>query len=138
MENETSLVHLRIKDNILIVSYRKNLIINLDVAQKIVLQRQSFTRGQKMPAIIFSQGVTSIDKPAREYLASKKGTEGLSASAIIVNSPFSRLLGNFFLMVNKTSIPVKLFSNISQAEKWLQQFMNTNQSNGHGQTIKRD
>jgi hypothetical protein len=41
-------------------------------------------------------------------------------------------------MVNKTSIPVKLFSNISQAEKWLQQFMNTNQSNRHGQTIKGD
>lgn len=138
MEHDTPLVHLRIKDNILIASYRKNLIIDLDVAHKIVLQRQSFTRGQKMPAIILSQGVTSIDKPAREYLASKKGTEGLSACAIIVNSPFSRLLGNFFLMVNKTSIPVKLFSNISRAEKWLQQFMNTNQSNGHGQTIKGD
>lgn len=132
MENDTSLVHLRIKDNILIGSYRKNLIINLDVAQKIVLQRQSFTRGKKMPAIIFSQGITSIDKPAREFLASKEGTEGLSASAIIVDSPFSRFLGNFFLMVNKTSIPVKLFSNILRAEKWLRQFMITNQPNGHG------
>jgi hypothetical protein len=83
-----------------------------------------------MATIILSQGVTSIDKPAREYLASQKGTEGLSASAIIVNSPFSRLLGNFFLRVNKTSIPVKLFSDISKAEKWLQQYIN--KSNGHG------
>jgi len=132
MEYETPFVHLRIKDNILIVSYRKNLIIDLDVAQQIVLQRQSFTRGKTMAAIIFSHGVTSIDKPAREYLASQKGTEGLSASAIIVNSPFSRLLGNFFLRVNKTSIPVKLFSEISKAEKWLQQYINSNQSNGHG------
>jgi len=132
MEYETPFVHLRIKDNILIVSYRKNLIIDLDVAQQIVLQRQSFTRGKTMAAIIFSHGVTSIDKPAREYLASQKGTEGLSASAIIVNSPFSRLLGNFFLRVNKTSIPVKLFSEISKAEKWLQQYITTNQSNGHG------
>jgi hypothetical protein len=127
MEYDTPFVHLRIKDNILIASYKKNLIINLDVAQKIVLQRQSLTRGQIMPVIIFSNEVTSIDKPAREYFASPKGIEGLSASAIIVNSPFSRYLGNFFLMVNKTSIPVKLFSNISQAEKWLQQFI-TNQS----------
>lgn len=135
MEYDTPFVHLRIKDNILIASYRKNLIINLDVAQKIVLQRQSFTRGQKMPVIIFSNGVTSIDKPARVYFASQKGTQGLSASAIIVNSLFSRSMGNFFLMVNKTSIPVKLFSNISRAEKWLQQFITTNQPNGHGQTI---
>jgi len=138
MEYDAPFVHLRIKDNILIVSYRKNLIINLDVAQKIVLQRISFTRGQKMAAMIFSQGVTSMEKPAREYLASKKGTEGLYASAIIVNSPFSRFMGKFFLMVNKTSIPVKLFSNISSAEKWLQQFITSNQSNDYGQTIKRD
>lgn len=131
MEYDTPFVHLRIKDNILIASYKKNLIINLEVAQKIVLQRQSFTRGQVMPVIIFSNEVTSIDKPAREYFASPKGTEGLSASAIIVNSPFSRFLGNFFLMVNKTSIPVKLFSNSSRAEKWLQQFITT-QSYDHG------
>ena len=132
MEYDTPFVHLRIKDNILIASYRKNLIINLDVAKEIVLQRQSFTRGQKMPVIIFCDGVTSIDKPAREYFASPNGTLGLSASAIIVNSPFSRFMGNFFLMVNKTSIPVKLFSKTSQAEKWLQQFITTNNSNGHG------
>jgi hypothetical protein len=124
MEYDTPFVHLRIKDNILIASYKKNLIINLDIAKKIVLQRQSFTRGQKMAVMIFSQGVTGIDKPAREFFASPKGTEGLSASAIVVNSPFSRLLGNFFLRVNKAPIPVKLFSNISSAEKWLQQFIN--------------
>jgi hypothetical protein len=132
MEYDTPFVHLRIKDKILIVSYRKDLIINLDVAQKIVLQRQSFTRGQKMAALIFSQGVTSIDKPARDYLASSKGTEGLSAVAIIVNSPFSRFLGNFFLMVNKTTIPVKLFSNSLSAEKWLQQFVHPHQYNDYG------
>ncbi len=126
MEYDTPFAHLRIKDNILIVSYRTNLIINLDVAQKIVLQRKAFTRGQKMAAIIFGQGVKSIDKAAREFLASSKGTEGVSATAIIVNSPFSKLLGNFFLMVNKTTIPVKLFSKISSAEKWLQQFTSTN------------
>jgi hypothetical protein len=131
MEHDTPFVHLRIKDNILIVSYRRNLIINLDVAHKIVLYRQSFSRGKKFAAIILSQGVTSIDKPAREYLASEEGTEGLFASAIIVNSAFSRFMGNFFMRVNKTSIPVKLFSNISQAKKWLQQFI-SNQSNGYG------
>ena len=132
MEYDTPFVHLRIKDNFLIASYKKNVVINLETAQKIVQQRLSFTRGQKMAAIIVSQGVKGISKPAREFLASEKGTDGLYASAIIVDSPFSRFMGNFFLMVNKTSIPVKLFSNISNAEKWLQQFINTNQSNGHG------
>jgi len=36
MEYDTPFDHLPIKDNILIASYRKNLIINLDVTQEIV------------------------------------------------------------------------------------------------------
>jgi hypothetical protein len=123
MEFDSPLVHLVIKDKILIGTYKKNLIINLEVAQQIVQQRMSFTRGKKLPAMIISHGVTSIDKPAREFLASEKGTEGLSATAIIVNSPFTKSMGNFFLIVNRARIPVKIFSNTSRAEKWLQQFV---------------
>lgn len=135
MEIDTPFVHLLIKDNILIGTYKKNLIINLEVAQQIVEQRLSFTEGKKFASMIICHGVISIDKAAREFLASEKGTHGLSATAIIVNSPFSSLMGNFFLMVNKTGIPVKIFSNTSKAKKWLQQFI-TPVSNSHGQTFK--
>ena len=46
-----------------------------------------------------------------------KGTESPSASAYYCTLPFSRFLKNFFLMVNKTSIPVQLFSYISKQVK---------------------
>ena len=74
--------------------------------------------------MLISQGVISMDKPSREYLASDEATEGLLATAIIVDSSFSSFLGNFFLMVNKTKMPVKIFYDIPLAEKWLQQFIN--------------
>jgi len=76
-----------------------------------------------MPSMIISQGVVSIDKPAREYLVSVEAIEGLAASAIIINSTFSSFLGNFFLAVYKTKMPVKIFADIASAEKWLQQFI---------------
>ena len=123
MELETPFVHLRIKDKILIGTYKKGVHINYEIAQEIVRSRLSFTGGKIMAAMIMSQGVISIDKPAREFFSSNEGTQGLTASAIIVNSAFSRFMGNFFLRVNKTQMPVKLFSNIHQAEKWLQQFI---------------
>ena len=125
MEYETPYVNLRIKDHILIGTYKKNLHIDLAVARDIVSSRLSFTGGEKMPSLIISQGVVSMDKPAREYLASDEAIVGLLASAIVVSSPFSSFLGNFFLFVNKTKMPVKIFTSVSSAEKWLQQFILT-------------
>lgn len=106
------------------VSYKTGLHINREIAHEIVSARLSFTEGKKMAAMLISQGVISMDKPAREYLASDEATEGLLATAIIVDSSFSSFLGNFFLMVNKTKMPVKIFYDIPLAEKWLQQFIN--------------
>jgi hypothetical protein len=122
MELDTPFICFSIKNNIVVCRYKKNLHINLVMAREIVQARIAFTGGKKMPALIISQGVTSVDKSAREYLASDEGIEGLVASAIVVNTPFSNVLSNFFLKVNKTKLPVKIFSNTSRAEKWLQQF----------------
>lgn len=123
MELDTRFVHLCIKDKILVGTYKKNLRINFEIAKEIVCTRLSFTGGKKMPSMIISHGVISMDKPAREYLASDEATKGLAASAIIVNSTFSSFLGNFFLAVYKTKMPVKIFADIPSAEKWLQQFI---------------
>lgn len=123
MELDTPYVHLRIKDKILVGTYKKNIRINLEIAKEIVRARLSFTGNRNIPSLIISQGIVTIDKPAREYLSSDEATVGLVASAILVNSKFSSFLGNFFLTVNKPKMPVKIFSEISKAEKWLQQFV---------------
>lgn len=123
MELDTPFVHLCIKDRILVGTYKKNLRINLEIAKAIVHARLSFAAGKKLPSMIISQGVISIDKPARVYLASDEAIEGLTASAIIVKTTFSSFLGNFFLAVYKTKMPVKIFADIPSAEKWLQQFI---------------
>lgn len=123
MEIDTPFVHLRIKDDVLVGTYKKDLRINLEIAKEIVRTRLSFTGGRKLPSIILSEGLISIDKAAREFLVSEEGTEGLTVCAIIVDSSFSRFLGNFFMKVNKTKMPVKMFSDISKAERWLQQFV---------------
>lgn len=123
MELESPYIHLCIKNNILVGTYKTDLHINLEAAKEIVLTRKRFIQHKRMPTLIISQGVVSMDKPARQYLSSVEATEGLTASAIVVNSVFSSFLGNFFLAVNKTNMPVKIFSDTSRAEKWLQQFV---------------
>ncbi len=122
MNLETPYVTLCIRNKILVGTYRQNQRINLEAAKEIVRTRKAFTQGVPVPALIISRGLISIDRPARKYLSSDEATEGLIACAVVVDSSFSSLLGNFFLAVNRTSMPVKIFKDIRQAEKWLQQF----------------
>jgi hypothetical protein len=123
MELDTPYVHLCIRNKILVGTYKRNQRISLATAKEIVRTRKAFTHGFSMPALIISQGLVTIDRPARKFFSSKEGTAGLKACAVVVNSIFSSFLGNFFLAVNKTAMPVKIFSNASRAEKWLQQFV---------------
>lgn len=120
---ETAYVHLRVKDDILTGTYKKNVHIDLAIAKEIVRTRKSFTRGKIMPSLILSEGVVSIDKAAREYFVSQEATDGLSATAIVVRTAFSRFLGNVFMQLNKSPMPVRIFSTQAKAEIWLTQFI---------------
>ena len=123
MKLDTPFVYYSIVGKFLYCTYKKDVNIDLLISKEIVQVRLAFMKGQRMPSVINSEGLVSMDKPAREYLASEAGTEGLIASAIIVQSSFSSVLTNFFLSVNKTKMPVKSFTDFSSAQKWLEQFI---------------
>ena len=120
---DTPYVHYEVKDNILIATYKKGNRINLDIAKKIVEDRLKFTGNKSMAVLVFNHGVISMDKEARDYLTSAAGSEGLKAGAIILDSEFTSMLGNFILSVSKPVIPAKLFTNVTQAMKWLQKYI---------------
>jgi hypothetical protein len=120
---DTAYVHLTLRNGILIGTYKKDLQIDLPIAREIVRSRIDFTRGKTYPALIYNKGIISIDKASRDFFASEEGILGLKAAAIVLDSPFSTFLGNFFLLVNKTSIPVKIFSNDRQGFNWLEKFV---------------
>jgi hypothetical protein len=63
-----------------------------------------------------------MDKKARDFLASKEGTKGIKAAAMMLDSAFSSFLGNFYLSVNKPPMPVRIFTNTKAALNWLQKF----------------
>src|SRR3954471_18181694 len=118
-ELDTPYVNYEIKDDILIARYKKGIRINIDIARKIVQDRLTFTGNKSMVAPVYNQGVIGMDKEARDYLSSPEANKGLKAGAIILDSEFTSILGNFFLSVNKPNIPAKVFTNVDQAIKWL-------------------
>lgn len=112
---------MEIKKGILVVEY-SDVHITLEVARDIVRSRLKYQKCDMIPALAHGKSILSANKEARDYFATE-GNEGMSALAIIMESAFSCVLGNFYLKVSKPNIPTRLFSNEEQATKWLQQFI---------------
>src|SRR5689334_14785846 len=94
---ETSIVKLELQDDgLLIGTYKKNPRFTLEMAKEVVRTRLEFTGPEPRVAIIFNEGVKSLDKDARNYLSSDEGIRGLIAVAYVLDNPFSSFIANFF------------------------------------------
>jgi len=76
--------------------------------------------GVLRPLVVDLSTVKSIDRAARIHY-STQSFPYVSAVALVVGSPLSRMIGNFFLGLNPSTLPVKLFRSEPQAEAWLRQ-----------------
>lgn len=84
-------------------------------------ERIKFADGESYPCLFDITTVKKITAEARNYLANE-GNELVLASAILINSPITKMIGNFFIAVNKPKNPTRLFTNKEEALKWLEQF----------------
>jgi hypothetical protein len=123
MSQTNKYVNFEMDNNILVATYKKASKINLEIAKTIVEARLNFTERKELPVLVYNQGVVSMDKLARDFLSSTEGVKGLKAGAIILDSPFTSLLSNFFIKVSKPKIPAKTFTNKTAALKWLKQYV---------------
>ena len=81
----------------------------------------SFYRGKKFPLLIDARGIKSMTRDARNQFSTRGRDSGAMAFAIIIDSSISKVIGNFFMGINKPAVPTRLFDNEEEAEKWLWQ-----------------
>jgi hypothetical protein len=97
-------------------------LMDLDAAKGSVAARLSAAGDKDYLCLIDSRKVNSITKEARDYLASDDGSKHIIASALVLDSKVGKLLGNFFLQINKPKVPLRLFTNRNDALEWLNSF----------------
>jgi uncharacterized protein YcsI (UPF0317 family) len=68
------------------------------------------------PVLVDLRPVTAVDRDARKVFASTPAT---TRQALLVGSPLSRTIGNFFLTLSRPTMPVKLFDDEAAAIAWL-------------------
>lgn len=111
------------KDGIVRSVVKKNAEVTLADAKENTVAVATFYYGKKYPLIIDARGVKSISKEARDHFSLRGRESVVNAFAIIISSPLSRIIGNFFMGLNKPTVPMRLFENEKDAIKWLKPFL---------------
>ncbi len=76
----------------------------------------------KTRVLIDMTAVSEISKEARDYFANERTASIQRATALLIESPVSRVIGNFFMGLNKPISPTRLFTDPQKAIKWLHTF----------------
>lgn len=79
----------------------------------------SFYVDKKFPILIDARGIKSMTREAREHFSTRGRDSKTNAFGIVIKSPLSRVVGNFFLGLNKPAVPTRLFDNENDAIEWL-------------------
>lgn len=96
--------------------------VTVTIAKQIVNAMQNLQSKAKLPVIIVVEDFTLPSKETREYLAQKAASPFASAEAYVVKSIAQKLVGNFYLNVNKPERPTKIFNNTCKALDWLEKY----------------
>jgi hypothetical protein len=79
------------------------------------------TGGRRSPLLVDMHDTGPLDRPTRAELTRRSDLQ--SAVGLIVGTPLTRMMANFFLTVNKPQFPTRLFDTEASAVAWLQAFV---------------
>ena len=92
----------------------------LDDARENLAAAVSETGGKRRPLLIDIRTAKPLDADARHHYSGQTLVDRFSALALLVEaSPFGRMMGNVYLRVARPGIPTQLFSDETQATRWL-------------------
>jgi hypothetical protein len=78
---------------------------------------------ETVPILVDLRNIKSISKEARAHFSMKGRKGAVNAMALIIKSPVSKVIGNFFILLDKPLVPTRLFTNESEALTWLKVFV---------------
>lgn len=96
---------------------------HMDIGIKEALENtaavSSLFKEKKFPLLIDSRDIKYINKEARDHFSMRNRESVVNAMAILIQSPLSRIIGNFFMGLNKPRVPARLFTSEDEALQWL-------------------
>lgn len=75
------------------------------------------------PTMVLMQDIARVEREARAFFASEEYMRLCSQTALVVGSPVSRVIGNFFVGLNRPLYPYRIFDDPEFAAEWLRGFV---------------
>lgn len=107
------------RENGILIGIIKTKTADLDTVRKITEYRLAIQNGTKYLLLSNIKAIKSSTKAARDFMASKEGCEGVTAAAVLIDSAISSMIGNFFIRISKPFVPTRIFTDETEAKKWL-------------------
>jgi len=108
-------------DNILQTDCFPNTIMTLEDGKESTRISAEMVDYTPLPLLCDLTNVVKMTQECRQHFAGPEHAKTFSKAALIVTSPISRIIGNFFLGLNKPLKPTKLFTSKEEALKWLKE-----------------
>lgn len=96
--------------------------VTLQDAEAHIAAGLELTGGNKHPILVNFQNIKSMDRSARAFYAGSNTTRLEKAVAIVIGSPIGQIIGNFFIGLNRSTVPTRLFTSEETAMEWLKEF----------------
>lgn len=108
-------------DHVLEYRYRDDAMIDLSAARNMVEKALELAGdAAPCPTVVVAGGVKGVTRDAREFFAQSDANASISSCVgLVVNSPVARVIGNFFMGLNRPRIPTRLFRSVEEALPWL-------------------
>lgn len=91
--------------------------ITIDDARDATSAMSQLTGGQRAALLVNAHNTLAMDRPARMEFVNR--SDLVNGVALVVATPLSRLMGNFFIAVNSPVAPTRLFDDEESALEWL-------------------
>lgn len=110
-------------DGHVVAEVRPGLVADLDDAIVNVAAVAQLAGDRPRPLLLDMRShANGATRECREYYAGAEAQQVNLAVAMLVRSNVGRVLGNFFLGLNKTRFPFRMFSDVDDALAWLRSF----------------
>lgn len=119
---ETSKIKFRFgPDNILYTECFPNTVMTLDDGRESTRISAELVNYVPRPLLCDLTNLVKMTQDCRRHFAGPEHATTFSYCALIVTSPISRIIGNFFLGLNKPLKPTRLFNSKEEGLKWLKE-----------------
>ena len=95
--------------------------VTLEAARDNHEATMQLTQGRRFVVLVDARPARGITREAREYYADPAVLQHTIAQAILIDSGISRVVGNFFIGLNRTPFPTQLFTDREAAIAWLRE-----------------